>query len=74
MELNISDAHKMVRTQRARGNDVFWEGFSTIVFFNPADKAMYSTKGIFRNGRWGYANRFDVNDDGTWRVDRRNVR
>ncbi|HEY5445855.1 MAG TPA: hypothetical protein VIJ87_15580 [Pyrinomonadaceae bacterium] len=73
MQLNISEAHRLVRTQRARGVDAFWDGY-TIVFFNPQAKAIYSKKGIYRNGKWGYANRFPVGDDGTWKVDKRNVR
>lgn len=73
MELNIKSAHRLVRQQRARGNDVYWNGWE-IVFFNPSEKAATSVKGIFRNGRWGYANRFPVTERGTWEVDPINVR
>jgi hypothetical protein len=74
MKLNISEAHRLVRQQRARGNDVFWNGWDEIVFFNPNPKAMFSVKGMFRNGKWGYANRFMCGSDGTWSIDQRNVR
>lgn len=73
MKLNISDAHRLVRQQRARGVDVYWNGWE-IIFFNPSSKAMSSVKGIFRSGRWGYANRFPVLADGTWEIDNINVR
>ena len=73
MKLNITEAHRLVRIQRARGTDCYWDGW-TMVFFNPSSKARYSVKGIYRNGKWGYANRFEPGDDGMWRVDARNVR
>jgi hypothetical protein len=73
LNLDIKSAHRMVREQRAADNDVWWEGW-TIHFFRPAEHAMHSTDGIFRKGEWGFDNRVEVNSEGIWEVDPRNVK
>lgn len=73
LNLDIKSAHRLVREQRAMGNDVRWEGWD-IVFFRPADHAIHSTDGAFRNGVWGFDNRVIVNSEGIWEIDPRNVR
>lgn len=73
LNLDIKAAHRLVREQKAAGNDVRWDGWD-IVFFRPADYAIHSTDGAFRNGQWGFDNRVVVNSEGIWSVDPRNVR
>lgn len=73
LNLDIKAAHKLVRDQRAIGNDVEWDGWD-IVFYRPADHAMSSINGAWRKGQWAFANRVKVNSEGTWEIDPRNVR
>lgn len=69
----IKRAEKFVDQQKARGNDVRWDGWD-IVFFREAPQAVYSKDGVFRNGTYGFDNRVVVTERGTWEVDYRNVR
>jgi hypothetical protein len=73
-EYDFSAAHRMVRQQRAMGNDVEWQGWDTIVFYRPDEKAVYNTDGVWRNGHWAFANRCVVNESGIWEIDARNVK
>ncbi len=73
LNLDIKAAHKIVREQRAAGNDVRWEGWD-IVFFRPANHAIHSKEGAFRNGVWGFDNRVVVNSEGIWSIDPRNIK
>lgn len=75
LNLDIKAAHKLVRDQRAIGNDVEWDGWD-IVFYRYADHAMTSTDGVWRKDKsqWAFANRVKVNSEGTWEIDPRNVR
>lgn len=73
LNLDIKSAHRTVREQRAIGNDVRWDGWD-IVFFRPSDKAIHSSEGAFRNDTWGFDNRVEVNSEGIWEVDPRNIK
>lgn len=73
-DYDFSGAHRMVRQQRAMGNDVEWQGWDTIVFYRPAENAVYSPDGVWRNGQWAFANRVVVDDNGIWKVDARNIK
>jgi hypothetical protein len=69
----LSDAERFVTRQQRLGNDVRWDGWD-MIFFREAPEAVYSTDGVVRNGKFGFDNRSDVQDDGTWSVDYRNVK
>lgn len=73
LTLGIRKVEKFVREQVTLGNDVRWDGWD-MVFFRPADKAIFSREGAFRNGSWGYDNRVSANENGVWEVDFRNVK
>lgn len=73
MEYDISAAHRLVRQQRAMGNDVAWDGWD-IVFYRPSDMARTSKDGVWRDGSWAFANRSVVDSQGKWTVDPRNIK
>lgn len=73
LTLGIKKVEKFVRQQQALGNDLRWDGWD-MVFFRPAENAVYSKDGAFRNGVWGYENRITVNNNGIWEIDYRNVK
>lgn len=73
LNLDIKAAHRLVREQRAIGNDVRWDGWD-IVFFRAADNGIHSKDGAFRNGQWGFDNRSVVNSEGIWSIDERNIK
>lgn len=73
MEFNIKSAHRMVSEQRKAGNDVRWDGWD-IVFFRASDAGRQAKDGAFRNGQWGFDNRFVVNSKGIWSIDSRNIK
>ena len=72
-DFDFKSAHRMVRKQQALGNDVVWDGYD-MVFYRPADHAMYSKEGVWRNGQFAFANRVQVNSEGIWQVDGRNLK
>jgi hypothetical protein len=64
-ELSYEDAHIFVKNNERNG--FRWEGW-TIVKWSPGNNGYMQTNGAFRNGRWGYENRYEVTKRGTWRV------
>jgi hypothetical protein len=71
--VNYKNVDKFVSQQRELGVDVEWDGW-TLVFHRPEANAVYTKQGVFHNGEWGYANRFEVNEDGNYYIDSRNLR
>lgn len=67
------NAEGFVRYQKGLGNDVRWEGWD-IVFFREDYRGATSEDGAFRNGVWGFDNRFAVDSNGEWQIDYRNVK
>ena len=70
---SVKQAEKFVVQQKRLGNDVRWENYD-IVFWRESEKGVTSKDGAFRNGKWGFENRFEVNESGEWNIDGRNVR
>lgn len=54
-----------VNNQCKRGIDVYWDGWD-IVYFNADPRAEYSSKGVYRNGKFGYENRLSPDRQGKW--------
>ena len=74
LTLGIRKIEAFVKSQRELGNNVKWNGW-TLEFFRPAEQAIYNARdGIFRDGQWGYLNIVDVDDNGLWNIDFRNVK
>jgi hypothetical protein len=69
----LEEAERFVTRQQGLGNSVRWDGWD-MVFFREAPEAVYSLIGVIRDGRYGFDNRSNVQNDGTWSVDYRNVR
>jgi hypothetical protein len=69
----LEEAERFVTRQQGLGNSVRWDGWD-MVFFREAPEAVYSLNGVIRDGRYGFDNRSNVQNDGTWSVDYRNVR
>jgi hypothetical protein len=61
--LDYDSADEFVDNKR----NLFWDGWD-IVHWKPNPNSYTNKKALFRNGRWGFANRFSVRDDGTWRI------
>jgi hypothetical protein len=70
---SVKQAEKFVNQQKRLGNDVRWDNYD-IVFWRESEKGVTSKDGAFRNGKWGFENRFAVNESGEWNIDGRNVR
>lgn len=66
-------AEKFVSKQQRLGNDVRWDNYD-IVFFRPAPHAASSKNGAFRKDKWGFENRYEVDGNGEWNIDWRDVR
>lgn len=73
LNLDIKAVHRLYREQKALGNDVEWDGWD-LIFYRPADHAMLSTDGVWRNGQYAFANRVAVNSEGIWSIDPRNIK
>lgn len=70
---SVKQAEKSVKRWQDEGIDVRWDNYD-IVFFRKSDKGITSRDGAFRNGVWGFENRFAVSESGEWNIDGRNVR
>ena len=70
---SVKQAEKFVEQQKRLGNDIRWDNYD-IVFFRKSEKGITSKDGAFRNGVWGFENRFTVNENGEWNIDARNLR
>lgn len=70
---SVKQAENFVSQQKRLGNDVRWDNYD-IVFFRAAEQGIYSRDGAYRNGEWGFENRFTVDGNGEWNIDGRNVR
>jgi hypothetical protein len=62
-ELNYESAHKFVEKNKSQG--FFWDGYA-IVKWSPGHNGFTQVNGMFRKGKWGYANKFAMTDKGTW--------
>jgi len=60
--IDYDSAHRLVTSRK----NLFWEGW-TIIDWTPNDEAFYKKNGMFRNGRWGIAKRYEPNGIG-WSV------
>jgi hypothetical protein len=47
-------------------NNLYWDGW-TIVDWKPSRDAFYKKNGVFRDGRWGIARRYNPGSNG-WKV------
>lgn len=70
---SVDRAERFVNKQQTLDNDVRWDNYD-IVFFRPAPQGAFRKQGAFRNGQWGFENRFAVSEKGEWNIDWRNVR
>ena len=64
-ELNWKVAHKFVDKRKKEG--FFWDGW-TIVKWSPGHNGYTEINGMFKNGKWGYVNRYQLTNKGTWWV------
>lgn len=71
VELNYAQAHEFVEKNKNGG--FYWDGY-TIVKWSPGHNGFTQTNGLFRNGKWGYANRFTLTPKGTWKLPEKYVR
>lgn len=66
--LSYEDIHDVVDNRR----NAFWDGW-TAVFVDTKRNGFMHPKGIYHNGRWAIAHRYNVGSDGKWRVPARYV-
>jgi hypothetical protein len=63
--LDYDKAHKFVEKNKKEG--FFWDGW-TIVKWSPSNNGYMEKNGMLRNNKWGYANRYELKDNGTWEL------
>ena len=63
INLNYEDAHKFVKKNKDKG--FYWDNY-TIMRWTPSNNAIMEKTGMFRNNRWGFVNRYNLKNDGTW--------
>jgi hypothetical protein len=74
LTLSEKKIEAFVTRQQKLGNNVRWNGW-TLEFFRPSEQAIYNVEsGVFRDGQYGFLNRVEVNNDGHWVIDWRNVK
>jgi hypothetical protein len=63
--LDYNSAHNFV--EKNKNNGFYWDNY-TIVRFSPHSAAYMDKKGSYKNGKWGFSNRYDVKQNGTWEL------
>ena len=71
VELNYAQAHEFV--EKNKNNGFYWDGY-TIVKWSPGHNGFTQTNGLFKKGKWGYANKFMLSSRGTWKLPIKYVR
>lgn len=61
------DLIKLNRVKGKNGSQFFWRGYD-IIKFSPNGRAPFSKDGVFHQGQWGFETKFEVSDEGKWRV------
>jgi hypothetical protein len=64
-ELSYKQAHDFVQLNKKAG--FYWEGY-TIVKWSPGHNGYTQTNGMFKNNKWGYANKYPLTSKGTWLI------
>jgi hypothetical protein len=70
VELNYDQAHAFV--EQNKNNGFFWNGYE-IVKWSPSNKGFTDVNGMYRNGKWGFANRYKLTKAGTWVIPKKYV-
>jgi len=65
VELNYAQAHEFVEKNKNKG--FYWDGY-TIVKWSPGHNGYTQPNGLFKNGKWGYANKFPLTEKGNWKL------
>ncbi len=63
--LDYESAHKFVEKNKVNG--FFWDNY-TIVKFSPHSAAYMDKKGSYKNNKWGFANYYEIKNNGTWEL------
>lgn len=64
-QLNYEQANSFVEKNKKDG--FFWDGWA-IVKWSPSNNGFMQKNGMYRDGKWGYANRYDFNSQGIWEL------
>lgn len=59
-------AEKFMRRQQELGSEIRWDGWTMVHFF--PHPAAFRKGGAFRNGRYGFETRIEVDSKGAWNV------
>lgn len=73
VKVSYAEADKFVANQQKLGSSVRWDGWA-LVFFIPAERAIYTKQGVRYNGKWGFQERVEVDALGNWSIPKRYVR
>jgi hypothetical protein len=63
--LDYNAAHNFVEKNKSQG--FFWDGW-TIVKWSPSNNGFMQPNGLYKNGKWGYSNRYELKSNGTWDI------
>jgi hypothetical protein len=73
--LDFDSVDAFVTEQKARGNDVRWDGWTLVFFRKNRDERGFTSKyGAYRHKNWGFETRVEVNSFGKWKVPARSVK
>lgn len=65
VSLDYASAHEFVESNSYRG--YFWDGWN-IIRWVPNSDGYAKSNGMFRNGMWGFAYKFPMENNGKWTV------
>ena len=69
--LNYQQAHDFV--EKNKSNGFFWDGY-TIVKWSPSNNGFMQKNGMFKDGKWGFASRYNFNTKGLWELSEKYVK
>ena len=63
IEFNYDQIHDFIEKNKING--FFWDGYD-VIKWSPGHGGFTQVNGMYRNNKWGYANRYSMNRKGTW--------
>ena len=71
LTLNYEQAHKFVSKNKKNG--FFWDGY-TIIKWTPGSNGYMQKNGMYHEGKWGYASRYNFDSAGMWNLSEKYVK
>jgi len=71
--LNLTELGVEVFIKKAKNIVPYWDNYDLIIWKNDSS-GFTNINGMFKNGKWGIAEKISVSTDGTWKLSKKYVK